>query len=128
MSVQANKSSSKEHQVPNSLAEDHYLLLIDKEVWKKGRKISKPHTKLVSKNDFKAFAEDRFFEKHEISVEILHDPTLGKGGATIAPPPKKEDYMKQVAELMEIDIKDVDPKLSIKELKEIIAEEKKGKR
>ncbi len=108
------------------MAGDHYLVLQEKELWAKGIKVSNPTLRVISLTDFQSFLEDKFFEKHEITVEILHDPTLGKGGSgsgTALPNKKKEDYVKELASLLEIEVADIDPKLTVKKLQEMIAEQ-----
>lgn len=78
-----------------------------------------------------SFLADKYFEKHEISMEILHDPTLSSKGEptgetkTIVTK-KKEDYVKEYAELLGVEITDVDPKLTIKQLQQYIEEAKSG--
>lgn len=111
------------------LAKDHYLVLVEKEQWNKGTKTSKPTERLISINDMESFIGDKYFEKHEISMEILHDPTLSsEGEATGATKnivtKKKEDYVKEYAELLGVEITDVDPKLTVKQLQQYIEEAK----
>lgn len=84
--------------------------------------------RLVPINDFHSFVEDKFYEKHEISVEILHNPTVGTDNEKkVEAPKKKEEYVKEYAELLELEVSEIDPKLTIKELKQYIADEKKAK-
>ncbi len=96
--------------------------------------------------------DDRFFEKHEITVEILHDPTLeGKAirpappAAPSAPKPpapptppgppappkqpkapapqkKKSDFVAELAALMEVPVTEIDPTLTVKAIQDMIKE------
>lgn len=126
--IQANKSKKEDHKILDSLAKDHYLVLQEKEQWVKGRKVSNPTLRVIAKDDMESFLSDKFFEKHEITVEILHDPNLGSGsdsGKTLDMnkiTKKKEDYVKELAALLEIDASDIDQKLTIKQLEQMIAE------
>jgi hypothetical protein len=124
--------------VEESLAKDHYLLLVEKEVWTKGKKTSKPVLKYYAVNDFQEALNDAYFEKHSLSVEILHDPTKseddesddsdeGSGSTLTKTVKKKEDYIKEYADLMEVTVEDVDPKMTVKELQTEIAAIKKEK-
>lgn len=78
-----------------------------------------------------SFLDDKYFEKHDISMEILHDPTLSTEGEptgetkTITSK-KKEDYVKEYADLLGVEITDVDPKLTVKQLMAYIEEAKAG--
>lgn len=118
-------------------ADKVYLLQTEKEVWDKGTKLSTPSLSYVAINDFLLMRDGGFYEKEQISVEILHDPTMpesaaekmkvlkdnkeegGKDEGGAQEPEKKKvkaDYVKEYAELMEIAIEDVDAKMTVKEL------------
>ena len=78
-----------------------------------------------------SFLEDKYFEKHEITLVILHDPTLAAGtekplSASVTK--KKEEYVKELADLLEISVSDIDPKLTIKALQGMIEEETEKKK
>jgi hypothetical protein len=147
-SVQANKSKDKKHQVPEHLANNHYLLHLEKEQWNKGQKISTPEIRLVPVADYISFTNDGtangFYENHGYTVEILHDPSLIKGeedeeedeevtGETAggkkavvtekAKPKKKPELLKEYAELMGIEESAIEKNVTIAQLNAWIAEE-----
>lgn len=113
---------------------------MEEERWNKGQKTSKPHHRFVSINDFNLAMEQRYYENHSISVEILHDPTIvdlvevkkpvkpaTNVAKSTAPPKQKQDYVKELAEVLEIDPTQVDPTLSIQQLRGLIKEHKRRK-
>lgn len=129
--VQANKSQDPDHQILETLCKDHYLVLQEKEQWVKSVKVSKPTLRLISEGDMQSFLEDKYFEKHEITLVILHDPTLSgseKKLNTSTVTKKKEEYVKELADLLEISVSDIDPKLTIKALQGMIEEETEKKK
>ena len=70
-----------------------------------------------------SFVSDRYFENHEITVIILHDPTYKEGDKVKEVKlVKKEDLIKKYADMIEVPIESIDPKITIKELNVLIAQ------
>jgi hypothetical protein len=118
--------------VPENLATSHYLLRLEQEQWNKGNKVSKPRLSYVAKEDFVSFEQDSFYQKHNYIVEILHDPTgeavkLSAGGT--APPhvtgPNVVELRQRYADLMQVDVEQVDQSLSVQDLATLIKDAEK---